>query len=179
MWCSYEKLCKLCPTKIETSKIFSELNPKILIFNKKHQANRANNMNSNNIITSTHQPKDFSLSPDNFNNMNKYNSTENKCLNANSNNLINQNSKPINRFDLISSNNSNYNNENEGVRVRGHDSSYHAVLNSNHSKGNFNLFPNNNITNTNMTPVLNKDKVDQDYHNMNYNHPLISYQDLI
>ena len=35
MWCSYEKLCKLEPNKIDNNKIFTELNPKILIFNKK------------------------------------------------------------------------------------------------------------------------------------------------
>lgn len=178
MWCSYEKLCKLCPTKIDTSKIFSELNLKILKFNKKHSNNsRSVNTHSNNIIntTSANQPKDFSLSPDNFNHTNKFNSTENKCLNVNNNNLFNHNSKPINRFDLINTTNSNYNNENEGLRgTRGPESAYNAILNSNHSKGNFNSFHNNNFNaNSNMTPVINKDKLEQDYQNMNYLHPLI------
>ena len=35
MWCSYNKLCKIDPKKIDNNKYFSELNPKILLFNKK------------------------------------------------------------------------------------------------------------------------------------------------
>ena len=49
MWCSYEKLCKLEPNKIDNNKIFTELNPKILIFNKKFLEDNNNNNDKNNI----------------------------------------------------------------------------------------------------------------------------------
>ena len=178
MWCSYEKLSKLCPNKIDTAKIFSELNPKILNFNKKYQVNKGNNtqnISQNNLLCSTHQPKDFSLSPDNYNNFNnKFNSIENKCLNANSGNTLNQKNKQPNRFNIINTNNSNFHDENEVVRMRGQESIYHGIVNSNSIKLNNNMFSGNNLNaNSNMTPVLNKEKNELDYQNMNYNHPLL------
>ena len=35
MWCSFNKLCKIDPKNIDNNKYFSELNPKMLLFNKK------------------------------------------------------------------------------------------------------------------------------------------------
>ena len=171
MWCSFEKLCKLCPNKTDTSKTFSDLNLKILTFNKKHQANRVNNINQNNVINSHHQTKDFSLSPDHINYYNKINSTENKCINVNTAG-VNQNNKQVNRFNLI---NSNFKDENEsGLRSKAIEGSNQGTINSNYSKGNlYHLSHNYMNSNSNMTPVLNKDRNDQEYQNMNYNHPLI------
>jgi anaphase-promoting complex subunit 3 len=150
MWCAYEKLCKLSPSKIDPSKIFSDLNAKILKF-KKGLTNPITKETYNSVLPknfimtnnqpSTNQPKDFSLSPMNVFN-NKFNSTENKNLNPNKFNQTNMNWI----FD-----------ENEMQRQR---------------QGN----PEQPLQNTNMTPVLNKDKPD-DYQNMNYNQPLVKNRD--
>ena len=48
MWCSFNKLCKIDPKKIDNNKYFSELNPKILLFNKKMTA-LINNNNTNKV----------------------------------------------------------------------------------------------------------------------------------
>ena len=45
MWCSYMKLCKIEPKKIDINKYFTDLNPKILMFNKKLE-NIINNPNN-------------------------------------------------------------------------------------------------------------------------------------
>lgn len=159
MWCSFEKLCKLCPNKIDTSKLFSELNPKILIFNKKHSQHTQNINNINNVNnshgninnSSYNQPTDFLLSPDNFNNFNKImiNSVDNKSSGVN-----NTGNKGVNRFNLI--NTSNSIDENEAPKFRS-----------------FLEIPQQN---PNMTPIVNKDKL-EDYNNLNYNHPLIKNRD--
>ena len=49
MWCSFEKICKLKPEKIEVGKYFSEINPKILMFNNNfnNNSNTTNNDNNN------------------------------------------------------------------------------------------------------------------------------------
>jgi hypothetical protein len=150
MWCAYEKLCKLCPNKLDPSKIFSDLNAKILKF-KKALTNPNLKETYNSVIPknfiiinnqpTTNQPKDFSLSPMNVFN-NKFNSIENKNLNPNKFNQSNTNWL----FD-----------ESEMQRQKGGNSEHQ-------------------FQNTNMTPVLNKDKQD-DYQNMNYNQPLVKNRD--
>ena len=57
MWCSYEKLCKLEPNKIDNNKIFTELNPKILIFNKKFLDDNYDNIGNNNNINNDEKIK--------------------------------------------------------------------------------------------------------------------------
>ena len=95
MWCSFEKLCKNKPEKVEVGKYFSEINPKILMFNNKFLQNPNSNNINNQInpsnINNNQQPKDFSLSPDNYN-QNKNIINLPKQLNfPNSNNNINTN----------------------------------------------------------------------------------------
>ena len=63
MWCSYERMCKIDPNKVDNNKIYTELNPKILVFNKKFINNTANPIN-NNFTSNNKQTKDFLLSPD-------------------------------------------------------------------------------------------------------------------
>lgn len=170
MWCAYEKLCKLCPSKLDPNKIFSDLNPKILIFKK----NLLNGTNTNNInplqinnqnlqLPSSHPPKDFSLSPDNVNNLNnKFYSIENKCVNTS------YREKQVNRFNLIS------NNE-DSVWREGNSNNLNACnlnmnnFNSNTSGYSMNAMNSMNPSNNpNMTPVVNKDKIEE-YPSLNYN----------
>ena len=75
MWCSFNKLCKIDPKNIDNNKYFSELNPKMLLFNKK----------MNNII----------INPENSTDNNKSHKLKNIILNNNvplSNNLFNMTS---------------------------------------------------------------------------------------
>lgn len=123
MWCAFEKLCKLKPDKIEVGKYFSDINPKILMFNNKfivsantnlQYQNNLNNTNAKNFVNSVNlnQPKDFSLSPDNYN--------QNKipnCNNTNNNNHhhhnqilnLNKNKAELNNLHLTNLNNLNNN----------------------------------------------------------------------
>ena len=48
MWCSFNKMCKIDPKKVDHNKYYSELNPKILLFNKK-MSNILLNPENNNI----------------------------------------------------------------------------------------------------------------------------------
>jgi len=143
MWCSYEKLCKLIPEKIEVGKYFSEINPKILMFNNKFMmsanTNLQNQTNLNNTKTKNpltsiniNQPKDFSLSPDNYN--------QNKNQNNNANkNILNFNMK--NKADINNLHLSNLTNIENSI----------SSLNQNNNQ-------NQNFSNTNITNNIFYDK---------------------
>ena len=141
MWCSYEKICKLDPTKIDNNRIYTELNPNILEFNKKYLDSNYN-FNQNNYssisIISNKQTKDFLLSPDEDNN--KKNSIQ-KCYGA-------------------KKQKKNYN---SGIESSGEDlNKYRTFLDFTNTTPNQNDFranpsANNNV---NMTPVVNKDDGD-------------------
>lgn len=156
MWCSYEKICKF-NAKVEPSKHFSHANPKMLSFmskiNQQYQSN---------------QPKDFALSPDNS----KFVlSTENKCINANNS----VQTKPVNRFNII-----NTNTNNSIIESENEQNKFRSIMEfSSHTNNNSNIQnQNNNLSNlSNMTPVIHKDKIENEYQNMNYNQPLMKNRD--
>lgn len=148
MWCAFEKLCKLKPDKIEVGKYFSDINPKILMFNNKFMMsdntniqnqtnlNNTNNKSNNNPIN-LNQPKDFSLSPDNYN--------QNKNPNSNANNQIynlNKNKAELNNLHMSNLNNNNNLNNN-------FSNNNQASNNNNSSSNNVNnsLFLDKNFTN--------------------------------
>jgi tetratricopeptide (TPR) repeat protein len=83
MWCAFEKICKLDP-KIESSKIFGEINPGILTFTQKYR-----------------RTNDFTLSPDVNNNF------KNNLKNTTSTN------RGVSRFNLIQQSIQEDNDENE------------------------------------------------------------------
>ena len=116
MWCSYEKMCKLDPNKVDNNKIYTELNPKILIFNKKFM-NNSNNP-PNNFASNVKQTKDFLLSPDDNNggDINDSNSRSNFNIKKNKgkqNINDNSNSSELNKYrtflDFNNNNNSSVN----------------------------------------------------------------------
>jgi tetratricopeptide (TPR) repeat protein len=172
MWCAYEKLCKLCPSKLDPNKIFSDLNPKILIFKKNIQnGTNTNNLNPLQInnpnvqLPSSNHPKDFSLSPDNVNNLNnKFNSIENKCVNTSHR----EKHSTVNRFNLI-------NNNEDSVWREGNSNNVNN-LNMNNFNSNSSGYCMNPSNNPNMTPVVNKDKIDE-YPSLNYNQPPVKNRD--
>ena len=115
MWCAYEKICRQSPTHAEPGKMFSELNPKMMLFLKKN--------NNYNFLSNQKNTKDFELSPDSV--ANKQNNLINKNLGSSelkfnvntntSNNTNNLNKKQVHRFELIHtsvSNTTNHNNNN-------------------------------------------------------------------
>jgi tetratricopeptide (TPR) repeat protein len=188
MWCSYEKLCKFCPIKIEISKIFSELNPKVLIFNKKFRENQSNpNMN----VPVGVQTKDFSLSPDTSNLSHINNSSSHYLHSVNNFNSKFQN---IGNIGNIGTENKHVNivtpggiTNNTGQSGGGFSikQDRFGLLNNsieeseviNRFNPNTNNTNNNNINNNmnmNMTPQLNKEKLppnsqqDDSYQNLNY-----------
>lgn len=163
MWCAYERMCKLDPHKVDINKIYTELNPKILVFNKKFLNNNNNNnncINNNNFSTNktkANNNKDFLFSPDDTNKNNNNNnndsiSSSNFCnKKAKTRGALNEqtNSSELNKYrtflDFNSSNPGNNNNNN---------------TNNNSSN------THNNSSSVNMTPVVHKEEVD--YSNLNY-----------
>jgi tetratricopeptide (TPR) repeat protein len=76
MWCAFEKLCKLNPSKVDPMKKFSELNPLVLSYNQKSK-------------TSSKVPHDFTLSPE---------------VNLHSNRIVSTN-RPPSKFVLFNNSN--------------------------------------------------------------------------
>jgi tetratricopeptide (TPR) repeat protein len=163
LWCSYEKLCKLNPNKIEVSKIYNENNLIINNFNKKYtgsnnsnidnQQQQTNNNNNNNSL------KGFTLSPNTYN--------EN-LQNFNSNNIMSEN-KPINtshygnkQHNLIKTTTmNNYQNnpdENDNPKIKTSLDYQQQYVSYNQNL-------------TTMTPIINKG--DQEYNNLNYIQPQV------
>ena len=149
MWNAYEKLCKLEPNKLENNKIYSELNPNIVIFNQetndkmnkiknsKKDNNKKNKKNNDN--------DDLLFSPDEEHN-NNFNISNNK------------------RSLLSKSNNNNFDNSTEMNK-------YRTILDFSNTNINNNNNTPNNIINTpeNMTPEVHKEECDYSHLNCNIN----------
>ena len=188
MWCSFEKLCKNKPEKVEVGKYFSEINPKILMFNNKFLQNPNSNNINNQInpsnINNNQQPKDFSLSPDNYNQNKNIINLPNQLNFPNSNNNINTNenfsnliSNNINRNNNINNNNFNTTNSVSRFNVLGQKDEDSDLQSSKYSKYQveFRAFTENSETEKQInTPVLNKDKIEKDYANLNNNPAFIN-----
>ena len=101
MWCSFNKLCKIDPKKIDNNKYYSELNPKMLLFNKKvanillnpennineNKSNKIkNNIINNNFPLSYRSILDFGQVNNNINSKIIVNTTENKNSTPENNN---------------------------------------------------------------------------------------------
>ncbi len=157
MWCAFEKICKLNPASIESKQIFSHNNPKMAKFLVKF----------NNI-----QDKDFSLSPEVNNNANaqnvvcqQYNFTDNNVEKVNNNPFI-----PFTNERNVK-NTEKSNNLQKGIQQIQEDlpdSFNNPCFNLNFSKRNaYNSNSNNSNNkynfNTNMTPVVSKDKNEAEF----------------
>lgn len=66
MWCSYTRICSINPEIIDTSKLFSDSNPKISGLRNRNWNNSGTALNPNTSIynRSINQPRDFAMSPD-------------------------------------------------------------------------------------------------------------------
>ena len=181
MWCSFNKLCKIDPKKIDNNKYFSELNPKILLFNKKMTAlinntnlNKVSNnkiKNNINIITTINNNQQIT---NNTFNLNSIDENESKSASLMSkDNAINS----VANFHISSS---SLNNTNNNINNISNDqmNKYRSILdfgqlnnninskiininNSNNTNDNKNETPNNN-----KTPSIHKNN-NIDYSNIN------------
>ena len=154
MWCSFEKICKLNPVSVDAKQIYSDINPKIAKFLVKF----------NNI-----HDRDFSLSPEISNNQKivfqQYNYTENNVDKVNNNPFIQYTSEKNIK------NNDKSNNLQKGIQQIQEDlpeSFNNPCFNLNFSKRNaYNSNSNNSNNkfnfNTNMTPVVSKEKNEIDF----------------
>jgi hypothetical protein len=139
----------------------------------------------NNNTNINQPPKDFSLSPDNtnFNNNTKFNNNSNTSTENKFNNI--QHKKQVNRFDIINTagggNNSVSNDDNDknkslfdlhhstgnqhnNLGISNVHCNQFNLSSSGHSGGqNLNLL----AANPNMTPVVNKEKYEHEYNNLN------------
>ncbi len=181
MWCSFNKLCKIDPKKIDNNKYFSELNPKILLFNKK-----MNTLINNNNINNTNKINNNKIK----NNINLL-TTNNNNVQQNSNNMFNSNSvdnnesksgsliskeNPINSVANFHISSSSLNNTNNNINNISNDqmNKYKSILDFSQLNNNINskLININNNENKNETPNNNKTpsihkKNNVDYSNMN------------
>ena len=112
MWCSFNKMCKIDPKKVDHNKYYSELNPKILLFNKK-MSNILLNPENNNIDNKSMNKIKINIANNNMpiSNNNIFTSVDN------STNSLNSRENPINsvanfRISTTSLNTSNNNNNN-------------------------------------------------------------------
>ena len=168
MWCSFNKLCKIDPKKIDNNKYFSELNPKMLLFNKK-VANTLSNL---------------MLNPENNNNENKSNKIKINIINNNfpisnnniSNNMfmtsvdnsinsLNSRENPINsvanfRISTASLNNTSMNNNNNNNISNDQMNKYRSILDFGQVNNNINskIIAVNTTENKNSTPENNNNK---------------------
>ena len=160
MWCSFNKLCKIDPKKIDNNKYFSELNPKMLLFNKK-----VANILSSNIDTNTEAKTINKIKINIINNNNNlpisnnmFNMTSIDNNESRSINSLNSRDNPINsvanfRISTASLNNTNNNNiSNEQMNK------YRSILDFGQLNNNINskIITTNNIENKNETPNNNK-----------------------
>ena len=166
MWCSFNKLCKIDPKKIDNSKYYSELNPKMLSFNKK-VANTLNNLllnpennenKSNKIkINLINNNNNFPLSNNISNNMFNMTSVDN------STNTLNSRENPINsvanfRISTSSLNNNSINNNNYISNEQ--MNKYRSILDFGQANNNINskIISVHNTENKNSTPENNNNK---------------------
>ena len=176
MWCSYNKLCKIDPKKIDNNKYFSELNPKILLFNKKMTSLINNNINTktnnklkNNINILTTNTNNQQTSNNLFN-LDSVDNNDNK-----SGSLISK-ENPINSVANFHISSSSLNNTNNNINNISNEqmNKYRSILdfgqfnnNINSKIINVNDNENKNETpNNNKTPSIHK-KNNVDYSNMN------------
>jgi hypothetical protein len=165
MWCSFEKLCKLKPETLEVGKYFSEINPKILMYNNNFNTNYNTNLNANLY---------------NNNNTSNYTNAILNNNNANANNKI---------YNLNSSFNTNYNNNNSNINQPKdfalyssedywHNGKIKNSLNDNIINKNFNFNNINNIENINnqinkqnnydLNNISNNNLSNNNYNNNNF-----------
>ena len=173
MWCSFNKLCKIDPKKIDNNKYYSELNPKMLLFNKKVAnilLNPENNVDENksNKIKNNIINNNFPLSNNISNNMFNMTSVDN------STNSLNSRENPINsvanfRISTASLNNNSINNNNisnEQMNKYRSILDFGQVNNNINSKIIVNTTENKNSTpenNNNKTPSIHKKSGEIDY----------------
>ena len=176
MWCSFNKLCKIDPKKIDNNKYFSELNPKILLFNKKMTAliNSNNNKIINNkikaninIITTNNNNQQISNNAFNLSSVDENESKSASLISKE--NAINS----VANFHISSS---SLNNTNNNINNISNDqmNKYRSILdfgqlnnNINSKIININNDNNKNETpNNNKTPSIHKNN-NVDYSNMN------------
>ena len=175
MWCSFNKLCKIDPKKIDNNKYFSELNPKMLLFNKKVE-NTLNNIllnpENNNIENKSNKIKINIIN--NISNNNISNNMFNMTSVDNSNNSLNSRENPINsvanfRISTTSLNNNSINNNISNEQMNKYRSildfgqmnnNINSKIISVHNTENKNSTPDNN---NNKTPSIHKKSGDIDY----------------
>ena len=181
MWCSFNKLCKIDPKKIDNNKYFSELNPKILLFNKKMNALiNNNNINNTNKINNNKIKNNINLLTTNNNNgqqnsNNMFNSNSVDNNESKSGSLISK-ENPINSVANFHISSSSLNNTNNNINNISNDqmNKYKSILDFSQLNNNINskLININNNENKNETPNNNKTpsihkKNNVDYSNMN------------
>jgi len=180
MWCSFNKLCKIDPKKIDNNKYFSELNPKILLFNKKMSALinntniNINNKNSTNKINNNINILTNNNIQQNTNNLFNLNSVDNN--DSKSASLISR-ENPINSVANFHISSSSLNNTNNNINNISNEqmNKYRSILDFGQLNNNINskiININNNNDNKNETPNNNKTpsihkKNNIDYSNMN------------
>ena len=163
MWCSFNKLCKIDPKKIDNNKYYSELNPKMLLFNKKvanillNPENNINENKSNKNKININSNNNFPLSNNISNNMFNMTSVDN------STNSLNSRENPINsvanfRISTTSLNNNSINNNNNISNEQ--MNKYRSILDFGQVNNNINskIISVNTTENKNSTPENNNNK---------------------
>ena len=168
MWCSFSKMCKIDPKKVDHNKYYSELNPKILLFNKK-MSNILLNPENNNIDNKSMNKIKINIANNNMpiSNNNIFTSVDN------STNSLNSRENPINsvanfRISTTSLNTSNNNNNISNDQVN----KYRSILDFGQANNNINskiisVQNTENKTSTpdnnNKTPSIHKKNGEVDY----------------
>ena len=168
MWCSFNKMCKIDPKKVDHNKYYSELNPKILLFNKK-MSNIILNPENNNIDNKSMNKIKINIANNNMpiSNNNIFTSVDN------STNSLNSRENPINsvanfRISTTSLNTSNNNNNISNDQMN----KYRSILDFGQANNNINskiisVQNTENKTSTpdnnNKTPSIHKKNGEVDY----------------
>ena len=168
MWCSFNKMCKIDPKKVDHNKYYSELNPKILLFNKK-MSNILLNTENNNIDNKSMNKIKINIANNNMpiSNNNIFTSVDN------STNSLNSRENPINsvanfRISTTSLNTSNNNNNISNDQMN----KYRSILDFGQANNNINskiisVQNTENKTSTpdnnNKTPSIHKKNGEVDY----------------
>ena len=168
MWCSFNKMCKIDPKKVDHNKYYSELNPKILLFNKK-MSNIILNPENNNLDNKSMNKIKINIANNNMpiSNNNIFTSVDN------STNSLNSRENPINsvanfRISTTSLNTSNNNNNISNDQMN----KYRSILDFGQANNNINskiisVQNTENKTSTpdnnNKTPSIHKKNGEVDY----------------
>ena len=176
MWCSFNKLCKIDPKKIDNNKYFSELNPKMLLFNQKVTNILKNNPETYLDNNKTINKIKINIINNNLPLSNNIFSTDNN--ESHSINSLNSRENPINsvanfRISTTSLNNTNNNINNNNNISNEQMNKYRSILDFGQLNNNINSkiitvnnTENNNkveTPNNNKTPSIHKKSVDVDY----------------